>query len=215
MSLARSLHLQLTPLSSSHFPAGGSDADGALLRRIADGDERALAELYDRYAGISYSLAFAMLRDAADAEEVVGDAFAQIWRTVRSFEASRGSLQAWVTTLVRSRALDRLCARRRRERLVISEASLPEGDAPDAPSSAAVPDADAESAEQQRQVLAALAALTPAQQEALRLAYFEGLSQTEIAERLQEPLGTVKSRMRSALLRLRTMLAPMRERGAV
>lgn len=201
----------MSPLQTALGRAPSKDVE--LLARIAAGDERALGELYDSTSALAFSLAMALLRDAADAEEAVGDAFAQIWRNARDFNESRGSLQAWVTTVVRSRALDRLRARRRTERVVLGASEI----APDlhqtTEDSAPTPDVATESAEQGKQVAAAIAALTPAQQEALRLAYFEGLSQSEIAERLREPLGTVKTRMRTALIKLRDMLAPMRERG--
>lgn len=157
----------------------------------------------------------ALLQDASDAEEAVGDAFAQVWRSAAAYSESRGSLQSWVVTLVRSRALDRLRAKRRVSRFITSErdAATPLEQLAEDP--ADTPDVAAESDEQRQQIFAALGALSPEQQEALRLAYFEGLSQSEIAERLNQPLGTVKTRMRAALTKLRTMLAPMRERGAL
>lgn len=197
-----------------HTAARPSRSDVELISRIASGDEQALGELYDRLGAFAFSLAMALLKDASDAEEAVGDAFAQIWRSASEFNEGRGSLQAWVTTVVRSRALDRLRARRRLEKVVTAspETSREHQFAED---TSPTPDVEAETAEQGLQVEAAIAALTPAQQEALRLAYFEGLSQTEIAERLREPLGTVKTRMRTALIKLRSMLAPLRERGAL
>lgn len=194
-------------------PAPAARGDVELISRIAAGDERALGELYDRLGTLAFSLAMALLRDAGDAEEAVGDAFAQIWRTARDFNESRGSLNAWVTTVVRSRALDRLRARRRHENVLVAATEVDVELEQAAEDVAPTPDVAAETAEQGLQVEAAIAALTPAQQEALRLAYFEGLSHSEIAERLREPLGTVKTRMRTALIKLRTMLAPMRERG--
>lgn len=201
----------MVPSQPQVSPSSSGDRD--LAMRMAAGDERALSVLYDRVGTLAYSVAMAMLHDAAEAEEAVGDAFAQVWRQAGRFDAARGSLQGWVTTVVRSRALDRLRARRRSERVVVDESAIPEGLGGAAADVAATPDVAAESDEQRRQVETALAALSPAQQESLRLAYFEGLSQSEIAERLDEPLGTVKTRMRAALIKLRTMLAPMRERG--
>lgn len=201
----------MSPLQTA--PGLSPSRDVELLSRIAAGDERALGELYDSTSALAFSLAMALLRDPADAEEAVGDAFAQIWRTAREFNENRGSLQAWVTTVVRSRALDRLRARRRTERVVLGASDIAQDLHQSAEDSAPTPDVATESAELGKQVAAAIAALTPAQQEALRLAYFEGLSQSEIAEHLREPLGTVKTRMRAALIKLREMLAPMRERG--
>ncbi len=199
--------------SSQSVTSRAPSRDVELLARIAAGDERALGELYDSTGALAFSLAMALLRDAADAEEAVGDAFAQIWRTAREFNEGRGSLQAWVTTVVRSRALDRLRARRRSEKVVLGSSEMHHDLHQAAEDLAPTPDVVTESAEQGQRVEAAIAALTSAQQEALRLAYFEGLSHSEIAERLQEPLGTVKTRMRTALIKLREMLTPMRERG--
>lgn len=194
-------------------PGQSDGSDARLLERLAARDERALAEVYDRLAPLAYSLAVAILHDRDEAEEAVADAFQQVWRTAASFDVSRGSVQGWVVTVVRSRALDRLRARKRRHQVVV-----PDADAETAVEAAKAdprdaPDAEAESDEVRDQVSAALAALPAAQRDALRLAYFEGLSQSEIAERLAEPLGTIKTRMRAALAALRQRLAPLRERG--
>lgn len=204
-------HLTLLPLNAP--PIHTAD-DAALVARLGRGDEQALAAVYDRHAGLAYSLAMAMLQERADAEEAVADAFAYLWRSPGSFDASRGSLQAWITMLVRSRALDRLRARKRAAKFV-----APAGDASaelavaDAPDETITPDDSAVASDRRARVEAALDELPLAQREALRLAYFEGLSQSEIAERLQEPLGTVKTRMRTALGRLRQMLAPLQAQG--
>jgi RNA polymerase sigma-70 factor (ECF subfamily) len=192
-------------------------ADQPLMRSIAAGDERALATLFDRHGGMAYALALAILGERADAEEAVGDAFAQIWRTAGEFDASRGSLASWVATIVRSRALDLRRARARSGALVrgfgdddgarTEEARLEDPGAP--------PDDEAESGELRARIGAALRTLPAPQREALELAYFGGLSQSEIAERLRQPLGTVKTRIRAAMAALRLVLAPMRERGAL
>lgn len=177
-----------------------------LAVRLARGDERALAEAYDRFGALAYSLAVAMLRDPQDAEEAVSDAFSQVWRTARDFDAARGTLQAWVITVVRSRALDRLRARRRAERVVATEESVVHAAVQWAADPADGPDVVAEDGDRRARVGAALAELPPVQREALLLAYFEGLSHSEIAARLRQPLGTVKTRVRTALGRLRALL---------
>lgn len=195
-------------------PSTTASDDRALVARLAGGDERALAEVYDRFAGLAYSLAVAMLRERADAEEAVADAFAQLWRSPQSFDAGRGTLQAWVTLLVRSRCLDRMRSRRRAERVIAPAGSDASEDALEITAADGIAaDEAAEASDRRVRIEAALDELPLAQREALRLAYFDGLSQSEIAERLNEPLGTVKTRMRTALGKLRVLLAPLQARG--
>ena len=183
--------------------------DGALIARAAGGDERALGALYDRYGAVLYAVAYRIVGGRADAEEVVVDAFAQVWRDARRFEAGRGSVAGWLTTIARSRALDLVRARSRRERAAGAAAAA--ADRQDAPPAMgdllADPAASLDQDERRRQVRQALDALSPPQRQAIELAYFEGLSQSEIAERLKEPLGTVKTRVRLALEKLRDALA--------
>jgi RNA polymerase sigma-70 factor (ECF subfamily) len=164
-----------------------------LLRRLAAGETSALGEFYDVFAGLVNGLALRILRDAADAEDVVQEVFLQVWRQASRFDPTRGSVEAWLCTIARTRALDRL--RRRTARR-----EDPEDEAP--PSSATPKSAEAIA------VRKALDGLTSDQRKALELAYFEGLTQSEIAERLGEPLGTVKTRIRTAMIRLRDVLGP-------
>jgi RNA polymerase sigma-70 factor (ECF subfamily) len=192
-----------------------SGADGAqLVAQAAGGDERAVGELYDRYGAVVYAVAYRIVGQRADAEEVVLEAFAQAWRDAHRFEAGRGSVAGWLTMIARSRALDLVRARSRRDRITASAAA----DRPDAspgmsdfrPDPAGALDHD----ERRRQVRLALDLLSPPQREAIELAYFEGLSQSEIAERLHEPLGTVKTRVRLGMQKLRECLRPFYyERG--
>ncbi len=184
--------------------------DAELIARLALGEERALAEVYDRHSAVAFGLARAIVRDAADAEEVVADCFAQMWRTAASFDPSRGSVVAWVTTIVRTRALDLIRAQRRRAR-VLDDAAIMDADERVAgtPSAGDTPDRDVERAEARDLVRRSLADLPDAQRRVLELAYFGGMSQSEIAAFLSEPLGTVKTRMRAGLEKLRTALRPI------
>lgn len=188
----------------------GVPPDADLIARMARGDERALGALYDRYGPTAYRLALAVVAEPADAEEVVSDAFGQLWRTAASFDAGRGTVYAWVTTVVRSRALDRVRARKRHARVLERSALLsPDGVAAPLGSLGANPAGGAEQGETRGLVLRSLAALPDAQRRVIELAYFGGLSHSEIAAELGEPLGTVKTRMRSALEKLRSALAPL------
>ncbi len=181
---------------------------------MSAGDERALGELYDRHAATAYALAVAMVGEQADAEEVVADAFGQVWRTSAQFDPERGSVPGWLATITRTRALDLLRARGRRARAIDRATAAGEGGlaAPlGGPGDA--PDRGVERAEARRLVTRSLAELPEPQRRVLELAYFGGLTQSEIAAALQEPLGTVKTRMRAGLEKLRGALAPLLSEG--
>lgn len=195
-------------------PAGVQTSDSALVAQAAAGDERALGELYDRYGGMAFSLACAIVVEHADAEEVVADAFAQVWRSASGFEPSRGSVAAWLATIVRTRALDLVRSRKRRAR-VLEEAAVvtDEGEALVLAPTLESPDRGAELAETSTIVRKSLAELPPPQRRVIELAYFGGLSQSEIAAQLSEPLGTVKTRMRAGMDKLRQALRPLLEAG--
>jgi RNA polymerase sigma factor (sigma-70 family) len=172
-------------------------SDEALPGLVARGDEAALAELYDRFGRVAYGLALRIVRDATLAEDAVQDAFLAAWRTAVSFDPGRGKTSTWLLTLVHRRAVDvvRREERRRADPLDTDPASGSEST-----------DETAAVRAQRRAVQSALAQLPPEQRQALELAYYGGLSQSELAERLGVPVGTVKSRMFAALAKLRDLL---------
>jgi RNA polymerase sigma-70 factor, ECF subfamily len=200
-------------MTSAAPPLNRSD-DSDLVRRMAQGDEGAVSPLYDRYGTMLLAIAFRIVRERADAEEVVVEAFAQAWRESSRFEPGRGSVAAWLSVMARSRALDLVRARNRRSRITEDAARSEPESALAMGAGSAEPGGPVEDAERRRQVTQALAALAPAQRQAIELAYYEGLSQSEIAERLNEPLGTVKTRMRLGLQKLRESLRPYYFEGA-
>ena len=170
----------------------GSSADASLLSAIRSGDENAMALLYDRYYSIVYSVALRVLGDTSAAEDVLQEVFIQLWRNPGVFDSSRGSLGAWLAVIARNRAIDALRKRH------------PETDIGDVIVSVE-PDmaGHAERARVMEKVLGALGAMPRAQRSALEMAYFEGLTHTEIAAKTGEPLGTIKTRIRAGLLALR------------
>ncbi len=188
--------------------SAGQKPDADLIARAAARDERAMAELYDRYGQVLYAVAYRIVGQRADADEVVLDAFAQAWREASRFEAARGSVAGWLTTIARSRALDLVRARSRRERITATAAAERPDSSPAMGGWRADPSSGVDHAERRKQVQLALEALSPPQRRAIELAFFEGLSQSEIAERLKEPLGTIKTRVRLGMQKLRECLRP-------
>ncbi|HMA24745.1 MAG TPA: sigma-70 family RNA polymerase sigma factor [Gemmatimonadaceae bacterium] len=194
--------------------SGDAAIDAELVRRMQSGDERALGTFYDRWFPIVNGLVARMLKSADDVEDVVEETFWQVWRQASRFAEGRGSVQTWVLTIARSRALDRLrAARRRREDSIDGddgEVLMSSAD-PTFVRAASDPSLAAEHNERSQLIMAALAELPREQREALELGYFKGLTQSEIAERTGQPLGTVKTRMRLAMQKLRDRLSPLRE----
>ena len=181
--------------------------DAALLRRMAAGDEQALGALYDRWQAVVHGVVARMVRQPDDVEDVVEEVFWQAWRQASRFDPTRGAVHSWLLTIARSRALDRVRSlRRRREEPLEGD----DGRVVTQQVAAGDPGLDAEASERRSIVVAALADLPAEQREALELGYFGGLSQTEIAERTGQPLGTVKTRMRLAMQKLRSQLQILR-----
>jgi RNA polymerase sigma-70 factor (ECF subfamily) len=173
-------------------------SDEALLALVAREDELALAELYSRHGRLAYGLAYRVLRDDALAQDAVQEAFLGVWRGAARFTAARSKPTTWLLTLVHRRAVDLV----RREERRRTEALEPQHEAADA----AAPD-QAEHIARRESVRAALRTLPPEQREAIELAYYGGYTQSELAERLGQPIGTIKSRMFTGLARLRETLA--------
>ena len=184
---------------SAHIAA--FDADRRAVTRMARGEASAVAELYDRHARAIYSLAVRMLSDAAEAEDVVQDVFTQAWRQAGRYDPSRAPVVAWLLVITRARALDRLRARRAR-----IAAGPVDVTTPDPVDPGPGQELQAIGNEEAARLRAALAALPDGQREAIELAYYKGLSQSDIAETLEQPLGTVKTRIRTGLLKLREVL---------
>jgi RNA polymerase sigma-70 factor (ECF subfamily) len=170
--------------------------DARVLARIRSGDDAAMTLIYDRYAALVYSVAVRVLGDGAAAEDVLQEVFMQLWRKPGVFDASRGNLASWLAVIARHRAID--FKRRQKPQTDLDEMVL-------------ASDLDLESEANRALVIAkarrVLAEMPAAQRQALELAFFDGLTHTEIAERTSEPLGTVKTRIRAALIALRKALA--------
>jgi len=193
----------MTPLSVFNKLAQNEERwvtylDGVRARRA-----ESLASLYDETSGILYGLALRILNDPADAEEVVLDAYQQVWKSIDTFDPARGTILCWLTIITRSRAIDRLRSagsRRAREIPISEDWEMP----------SASPTAESQSIfEQERKLIrSTLETLAHEQREAIELAYFRGLTHVEVAEALGAPLGTIKTRIRGGMRKLREALAP-------
>ena len=174
------------------------------VRRCGAGEQAALSSLYDQASHLVYSVVVKVLANQADAEEVTLDVFTQIWRTAQSYQASKGTVTAWLVMVARSRAIDRMRSRATRQRR-----EEPIFEYTDFPSASSGPGQATAESQRRRKILAAMAGLPPEQRRAVELAFFSGLSHSELAERLQVPLGTIKTRLRSSMLKLRESLVEM------
>jgi RNA polymerase sigma-70 factor, ECF subfamily len=176
-------------------------SDVELLHSVSHGDEAALARLYDRHRAVLFGLLLRILNNRDEAEDVLQDVFIQVWRRAGDFDASRGKPFTWLVTLARSRAIDRLRSLGSRQRTALNAAENEAEQVSDAL-------ADTARSEQRQIVERALAELPDDQRHALVLAYLDGMTQSEIATVLGTPLGTIKTRMRSGMNKLRTLLKP-------
>jgi RNA polymerase sigma-70 factor, ECF subfamily len=181
--------------------------DGELIAKVAQGDRSAFGALYDRYSTPLYSLAIRMLGNEAEAQDLLQEVFLSIWNKAPTFRAERGSTFSWVVAQLRNRAIDRIRSRRRRGELLDAYAPDLEPHGSAVLSSAQ----NCETSERAREVRSAMSQLSDEQRQVLRLAYFEGLTQVEIAEKLEEPLGTIKARALRGMARLRNILRGLHE----
>jgi RNA polymerase sigma-70 factor (ECF subfamily) len=188
----------------AQLPEDRATIDAHLLQRVAAGDQNAFGELYDRFSGPLYGTALRIVREPAEAQDVVHDVFVTLWEKAATFESSRGNAFSWAVTLVRNRAIDRVRMQRRRAELLAESAPVDLGLDERQPQSGSEA---AASSDEARAIREAVGALPAEQKRALELAYFGGLTQEQIAQQLQEPLGTVKARIRRGLVKLRDSLA--------
>lgn len=175
--------------------------DRDLLARIARGDVAALRCVYDAHAGRVLAVALRILKDQAEAEDVVQETFLELWRRSAQYDQARGGAIAWIVTIARSRAIDRLRSSGSAARALEAASAAPASAEPEP-----LPGDLAELNRERSRIVAALETLPQEQREAIELAYYEGLSQREIAERTTSPLGTVKMRVRLALSKLAGLL---------
>ena len=180
--------------------------DEELMQRLVYRDLRAFRTLFDRYGNLVYSAALRVVRDAQIAEDMVQEIFLRIWRKPDSYVAQRGRFVTWLTSVTRNRAVDEIRSRGRRFRYETASPEEQERElaAPDTND----PALTAELADQRRLILAALAQIPQEQRQIIELAYFGGFTQQEIAQRLSQPLGTVKTRIRLGMQKLRVALTP-------
>ncbi|MBV8083748.1 MAG: sigma-70 family RNA polymerase sigma factor [Chloroflexi bacterium] len=178
--------------------------DDELMRRVAAGDSDALAQLFRRYAGVVYSLAYRMLNDREGAEELLNEAFVRVWRQAPSYDSRRGKFSTWLMSVARNLAIDELRSRRARPQR--SDPLAPDDPDLDPPDERVDVEGEAWASERRRLIRQAMRELPAPQRQALELAYFEGLTQSEISTRLGDPLGTTKTRIRLGLQKLRDLL---------
>jgi RNA polymerase sigma-70 factor (ECF subfamily) len=176
--------------------------DSELLHRIARRDQQAFAMLYDRYAAMLYNFCLAILKRADDTQDVLQECFLQIWEKAHAFDGVKGSVYTWLVTMTRHRAIDRL----RSKQFQLHRARQPDFDFAVVADEAPSPFEAASFAERAALIRKVFFSLPPEQREVLRLAYFEGYTQTEIAQRLRVPLGTVKTRARQGIRKLHALL---------
>jgi RNA polymerase sigma-70 factor, ECF subfamily len=173
------------------------------VRRCAESDQSALGALYDESSRHVYGVALSVLRDPADAEEVTLDVYSQVWRSAAVYSSQRGSVVAWLLTLARSRAIDRLRSRANRQK---REEPIEESQQQTFSTTGATPEEAAAAVQTRQRIQNALRGLPQDQREAVELAYFSGLTHSELAVHLRQPLGTIKTRIRMGMMKLRESL---------
>lgn len=178
------------------------ERDVELLRRIGGGDNAAFSSFYDHYSGLLFSVAFRICNDAKEAEDVLQEVFLQIWNKAAGYNPLLGKPSSWAVTLARNKSIDRIRASQRRSRLLEQATAM----APDVSENSMTANDNFYGREKSEKIRSVVAALPPDQKRAIEMAFFTGLTQNEISECLQEPLGTVKARIRRGMLKLRDEL---------
>ncbi len=188
-------------------PTPDASDDARLVVKVAQGDHEAFSALYDRFSTPLYSLALKMLTNEAEAQDLLQEVFLSIWNKAGTFQPDRGSAFSWVVAQLRNRAIDRIRSRQRHGELI--EANAPDLEPTGSATASSAEDCDVN--ERAREVRSALGQLSDEQRQVLRLAFFEGLTQVEIAQKLEEPLGTIKARAHRGMARLRTILRSLHD----
>lgn len=201
MCVSQCTHANLILSADGGTPGLRELDDQSLLDRIVRGDERALAELYERFAPRAFGVARRVLRNDAEAEELVQDTFVEVWRSATRYDPRRAAPERWILTMIRTRAIDRLRQNGARSRLRDNLLVQPRSEG------LASPDSQVASSREAQRLREALATLPPEQRTVLEHAYDAGLSQSEIAAATGTPLGTVKTRMRIAMMKLAELLS--------
>jgi len=197
----------VSPLDSREIKTRDDDW-AALISRVADGDQSALTDLYDSTSRLVFGLILRVVGDRATAEEVVLDVYTQVWRQASTYDSKRGAPLAWIMTIARTRAIDRLRSSRHD-----TQNKEPLDSIGETRSAGASPEENTVLSERRNLVRSALNLLSAEQREVIELAYYSGLSHSEIALKLNQPLGTVKTRTRLGMMKLRDTLRPMLEAG--
>jgi RNA polymerase sigma-70 factor (ECF subfamily) len=178
------------------------ERDVELLRRIGNGDSLAFSSFYDHYSGLLFSIALRILNDPKEAEDVMQEVFLQIWNKASGYDPLLGKPSSWAVTLARNKSIDRIRASQRRSKLMEQAAVM----AADATDNSMTANENLHGRENAERIRTVVAALPQDQKRAIEMAFFSGLTQNEISETLQEPLGTVKARIRRGMLKLREQL---------
>jgi RNA polymerase sigma-70 factor (ECF subfamily) len=177
----------------------------AYIQAVALGNTDALSSLYDESSHLVYGIALRVLGNQADAEEVTTDVYSQVWRSAANFQEGRGSASGWLVMLARSRAIDRIRSQKRRKK------EDPISSAINVESRDESPEQTSSRAQERERIAAAMQSLSPEQRELIVLAFYSGFTQSELAEKLRQPLGTVKTRIRLAMMKLRDLLKEVRQ----